>query len=68
MGLYMSQPTTADGYKPTSQAYSTTYLPRTCRGWKRTEPELAATFHRFIAHLLSERLAGATKTMQALME
>jgi SulP family sulfate permease len=31
------------------------------------EPELAATFHEFVAHLLSERLAATTRTLEAAL-
>jgi SulP family sulfate permease len=31
------------------------------------EPELAATFHEFVAHLLSERLAATTRTLEAVL-
>jgi SulP family sulfate permease len=31
------------------------------------EPELAATFHEFVAHLLSERLAATTRTLKAVL-
>jgi len=31
------------------------------------EPELAATFHQFIARLLSERLAATTRTLEAVL-
>jgi len=32
------------------------------------EPVLAAAFHRLIFQMLSERLAGDTRSLQALME
>lgn len=35
---------------------------------KEEEPELAATFHEFIAHLLSERLAATTRTLEAVLK
>jgi SulP family sulfate permease len=34
---------------------------------KEEEPELAATFHEFVAHLLSERLAATTRTLEAVL-
>jgi SulP family sulfate permease len=34
---------------------------------KEKEPELAATFHEFVAHLLSERLAATTRTLEAVL-
>jgi len=34
---------------------------------KDQEPELAATFHEFAAHLLSERLAATTRTLEAVL-
>ena len=34
---------------------------------KKKEPDLAATFHEFIAHLLSERLAATTRTLEAVI-
>lgn len=35
---------------------------------EETEPEVAAAFHKFIAALLGERLADATRALQALLE
>ena len=34
---------------------------------KANDPELSATFHEFITHLLSERLAAATRTLEAVI-
>jgi len=34
---------------------------------KEKEPELAATFHEFVARLLSERLAATTRTLEAVL-
>ena len=34
---------------------------------KEQEPTLAATFHAFAAHLLSERLAATTRTLEAVL-
>ncbi|MFZ5819801.1 MAG: SulP family inorganic anion transporter [Chloroflexota bacterium] len=34
---------------------------------KEKEPELAATFHEFAAHLLSERLTSITRTLEAVL-
>jgi SulP family sulfate permease len=34
---------------------------------KETQPELAATFHEFVARLLSERLAATTRTLSAVL-
>jgi len=34
---------------------------------KVKEPELAATFHEFVAHLLSERLSATTRTLTAVL-
>jgi SulP family sulfate permease len=34
---------------------------------KEKDPSLAATFHEFIAHLLSERLAATTRTLEAVI-
>jgi len=34
---------------------------------KHKDPELAVTFHEFIAHLLSKRLAATTRTLEAVM-
>jgi SulP family sulfate permease len=34
---------------------------------KEKEPELAATFHEFIAHLLSERLVATNRTLEAVL-
>jgi CRP-like cAMP-binding protein len=33
---------------------------------KEEEPVLAATFHEFVAHLLSERLTATTRTLEAV--
>jgi SulP family sulfate permease len=35
---------------------------------KEVEPELAATFHEFVARLLSERLAATTRTLEAVLK
>ncbi|UCF25282.1 MAG: hypothetical protein JSV72_07745, partial [Ralstonia sp.] len=35
---------------------------------KEKEPELAATFHEFVAYLLSERLAATTRTLEAVLK
>jgi SulP family sulfate permease len=35
---------------------------------KKKEPELAATFHEFVAYLLSERLAAATRSLEAVLK
>jgi hypothetical protein len=35
---------------------------------KEKEPELAATFHEFVAYLLSERLAVTTRTLEAVLK
>jgi hypothetical protein len=45
-------------YRLTSQALSE---------MKEKEPELAATFHEFMARLLSERLAATTRTLEAVL-
>jgi SulP family sulfate permease len=34
---------------------------------KVKESELATTFHEFVAHLLSERLAATTRTLEAVL-
>jgi sulfate permease, SulP family len=34
---------------------------------KQSEPELAATFHEFVARLISERLAATTRTLEAVL-
>jgi hypothetical protein len=34
---------------------------------KSEQPELAVTFHEFVAHLLSERLAATTRTLEAVL-
>ncbi len=35
---------------------------------KEVEPELAATFHEFVARLLAERLAATTRTLEAVLK
>jgi len=35
---------------------------------KDKEPELAATFHEFVAYLLSERLAATTRSLEAVLK
>jgi SulP family sulfate permease len=35
---------------------------------KEKEPELAATFHEFVAYLLSERLAATTRSLEAVLK
>jgi SulP family sulfate permease len=41
--------------------------PESLRQMEMHEPQVAAAFHRQIAQLLSERLAGTTETLQALL-
>ncbi len=35
---------------------------------EESEPEVAAALHKFVAQHLSERLAGTTRTLEALLE
>lgn len=35
---------------------------------EETDPEIAAAFHKFIVHLLGERLANTNKSLQALLD
>ena len=66
LGLYLGTTTTASviAESPTV-AYR---LSRTALAMmKEEEPELAATFHEFVAHLLSERLTAITRTLEAVL-
>jgi SulP family sulfate permease len=66
LGLYLGTTSTASviadspvtAYRLTRAALS---------AMKEKEPELAATFHEFAAHLLSERLAATTRTLEAVL-
>ncbi|MGD9146870.1 MAG: SulP family inorganic anion transporter [Anaerolineae bacterium] len=66
LGLYLGIRTTASAI-----AESPTVAYRLTRAalsrMKEEEPELAATFHEFIAHLLSERLTATTRTLEAVL-
>jgi SulP family sulfate permease len=66
LGLYLGARTTASVV-----AESPTIAYRLTRAalsrMKEREPELAATFHEFVAHLLSERLAATTHTLEAVL-
>jgi SulP family sulfate permease len=66
LGLYLGTRTTASAI-----AESPTVAYRLTRAalsrMKEEEPELAATFHEFIAHLLSERLTATTRTLEAVL-
>jgi SulP family sulfate permease len=66
LGLYLGATTTASVIaEPPVIAYR---LTRTALArMKEDEPELAATFHEFVAHLLSERLAATTRTLEAVL-
>jgi SulP family sulfate permease len=66
LGLYLGATTTASVI-----AESPTVAYRLTRAalarMKEEEPELAATFHEFVAHLLSERLMATTRTLEAVL-
>ncbi len=66
LGLYLGTATTASVV-----AESPTVAYRLTRAalseMKAKEPELAATFHQFVAHLLSERLAATTRTLETVL-
>jgi SulP family sulfate permease len=66
LGLYLGATTTASVI-----AESPTIAYRLTRAalsrMKEEEPELAATFHEFVAHLLSERLTATTRTLEAVL-
>jgi SulP family sulfate permease len=66
LGLYLGATTTASvlAESPTV-AYRLTRA--TLSKMKEEEPELAATFHEFVAHMLSERLAATTRTLEAVL-
>ena len=66
LGMYLGTTTTASviaespatAYRLTRAALSTMV---------EQEPVLAATFHEFVAHLLSERLTATTRTLEAVL-
>jgi SulP family sulfate permease len=66
LGLYLGARTTASAI-----ADSPTVAYRLTRAalsrMKEEEPELAATFHEFVAHVLSERLTATTRTLKAVL-
>jgi SulP family sulfate permease len=66
LGLYLGTRTTASVI---AESPATAY--RLTRGALSTmqehEPALAATFHTFVAHLLSERLMATTRTLEAVL-
>jgi SulP family sulfate permease len=66
LGLYLGATTTASviAESPTvAYRLTRTALVR----MKEEEPGLAATFHEFVAHLLSARLAATTRTLEAVL-
>lgn len=66
VGLYMGSRATASIV--TNRPSTVYYLSADdLRRMEKTEPEIAAAFHKFIAQLLSERLSSITDTMQALL-
>jgi len=67
LGMYLGTTTTTSviADAPTT-AYRLTRKALT--KMKEDEPELVATFHEFIAHLLSERLAATTRTLEAVLK
>jgi SulP family sulfate permease len=66
LGLYLGTTCTASVM---ADSPATAYrLTRTALSeMKDKEPKLAATFHEFVAHLLSERLAATTQTLEAVL-
>jgi SulP family sulfate permease len=67
VGLYLGIPASASvvADQPTTLYYlSVDRLDE----MEEAEPQLAATFHRFVAQLLSERLVSATDTLQAVLQ
>ncbi len=67
MGLYLGAQASASvvtDRPSTVYALSAAQLQR----MEGRDPETAAAFHKFIAQLLSERLQGATQTLQALLD
>jgi CRP-like cAMP-binding protein len=67
LGLYLGTMTTASAI-----ADSPTVAYRLTRAalsrMKEEEPELAATFHAFVAQVLSERLTATTRTLKAVLK
>jgi SulP family sulfate permease len=66
LGLYLETTTTASVI---AESPATAYrLTRAALSrMAEQEPELAATFHQFVARLLSERLTATTRTLQAVL-
>jgi sulfate permease, SulP family len=66
MGLYLGARCTASAIADSAvTAYRLTR--EALMEMKDKEPELAATFHEFVAHLLSERLSATTRTLTAVL-
>lgn len=67
IGLYVGGPASASVI---TDWPSTVYFlsAQNLKRMEETEPEIAAAFHKFIAALLGERLADATRALQALLE
>ena len=66
VGLYLESTTTASVIAESpATAYRLTRAELT--RMKQQEPELAATFHEFIARLLSERLTATNRTLEAVL-
>jgi len=66
VGLYLGTTTTASVVAESPAiAYRLTRAELT--RMVEQEPELAATFHEFIARLLSERLTAANRTLEAVL-
>jgi SulP family sulfate permease len=66
LGLYLGAITTASviAESPTT-AYRLTWA--ALSRMQEDDPTLAATFHAFVAHLLSERLAATTRMLEAVL-
>jgi SulP family sulfate permease len=66
LGVYMNIPTTAKviAVRPASLFFLST---ESLGDMEKNAPELAAAFHRFMAHTIAERLVTAGETMKVLL-
>ncbi len=67
VGLYLGSPTTASVV--TDQPSTIYYVSAdNLKRMEEVDPGIAAAFHKFIAHILSERLSSTTATVKALLK
>lgn len=67
LGMYLGLPATASVV--TDQQCTVWYLSaENLKKMEETDPRAAASFHKFVACILGERLANSNKTLQALLD